>query len=249
MIKNGMTISKEWVAKKEIIRTVYKRLLDAYGPQGWWPLINYNGINPTKTGYIKGYHPGDYRFPLNKDQQFEISIGAILTQNTAWPNVEKALNNLNDFCSIQYSVIKDMDDDQLKGLIRPAGFFNQKSRYIKSYCQFFNELKGHVPTRKELLSIKGIGEETADSILLYAFKVPTFVIDAYTKRIFLYLGIISGKEKYRDIKRLFEDSLESDCIVYQEYHALIVEHAKRYYSKAPYGIKDSLLNEIIVTSK
>lgn len=235
-------------ASNNIIPLVYERLLKAYGPQGWWPLVSFKGINPTKSGSINGYHPSNYSFPETKDQQFEISIGAILTQNTAWPNVEKALLNLNEYCGINCEKVNNLKLDKLKELIRPAGFFNQKSLYIKNYCSFFLKLKERIPTRKELLNLKGIGEESADSILLYAFKEPEFVIDAYTRRIFSHLGIIDGKEKYKTLKELFQSNLEKDLVIYQEYHALIVEHAKSFYSKKPHGNNDTLLNDIIEPS-
>lgn len=228
-----------------IINLAYERLLNTYGAQGWWPLIDSNGINPTKSGSVNGYHPGNYSYPKTANQQFEISIGAILTQNTAWPNVEKALMNLKNYCGIRCEEVNNLDINKLKELIKPAGFFNQKSLYIKNYCNFFLDLEGRVPNRSELLSLKGIGEESADSIMLYAFKVPEFVIDAYTKRIFTHLGIINGKEKYRVLKELFQNSIEKDLVIYQEYHALIVEHAKRYYSKKPHGVNDTLLNDFI----
>lgn len=244
-----MTISKKWDVKKNIIEEVYNRLYKCYGPQGWWPLLDVEGRNPTKTGSIKGYHPGNYSYPINKDQQFEIAIGAILTQNTAWPNVEKALINLKSQCGITDKTILKIEIEELKVLINPAGFFNQKSQYIKNYAHFFSALNERIPSRKELLSIKGIGEESADSILLYSFNVPTFIIDAYTRRIFTYLGIVKEADKYVDIKKVFEKSLPSDIVMYQEYHALIVEHAKRYYSKKPFGYNDSLLNDLIVSRK
>ncbi len=249
MTKNGMTILKKWDVKDSRIEAVYKKLLKEYGPQGWWPLMDVDGTNPTKTGSINGYHPGNYKYPFNENQQLEIAIGAILTQNTAWPNVEKALKNLKKECGINCNSILKINIEDLKELIKPAGFFNQKANYIKNFIQYFKDLKGSVPERKDLLHIKGIGEETADSILLYSFRVNSFVIDSYTKRIFNYLEIIDSSFKYREIKRFFENNLSSDLITYQEYHALIVEHAKRYYSKKPYGENDNLLIEFKVSSK
>lgn len=249
MIKNGTTTSKLWDAKREIIREVYNRLYNEYGPQGWWPLLDVDGTNPTKTGSIKGYHPKDYSYPKTDNQLLEIALGAILTQNTAWFNVEKALQNIRNHCGFNISELKNIDINELKVLIKPAGFYNQKSLYINNFIMFFESLNGKIPTRKEILKVKGIGEESADSILLYGFKVTTFVVDAYTKRIFSYLGIINQNEKYARIKELFEKSIETDLVKYQEYHALIVEHAKRFYSKKPYGINDQLLNDLILASK
>lgn len=249
MTKNGMIISQKLDAKDNRIEAIYKRLFKEYGPQGWWPLLDIDGTNPTKTGSINGYHPGNFEYPINKEQQLEIAIGAILTQNTAWTNVEKALINLRNSCGINFDSIQNVNIEELKEYIKPAGFFNQKANYIKNYISFIKELKSANPNRKELLTIKGIGEETADSILLYAFKEKSFVVDAYTKRIFNSLGVIDETYKYREIKSLFEYNLPNDLVIYQEYHALIVEHAKRFYSKKPYGENDNVLNDFKVTSK
>jgi len=224
------------------IFSIYRILLKRYGKQGWWPLISHKGCNPTKTGCISGYHPGDYSFPKTDSEIFEICIGAILTQNTGWPNVEKALINLKKRRALEPEHLKRLSDGKLRELIKPAGYYNQKSKKIKLFTAFFISLNGRTPLREELLGIWGIGPETADSILLYAYKVPTFVIDAYTQRFFLKLGLIDRKMDSDDIKQVFETNLEKDLIVFQEYHALIVEHAKRYYSKKPHGKNDFLLD-------
>jgi endonuclease-3 related protein len=216
---------------KNNIQLIYKELLKMYGPQGWWPMLDCKGVNPTKTGAIKGYHPGDYTYPKTEDQKFEICLGSILTQNTAWPNVEKALLNLKKLDAINPKRLLALKDETLKEAIRPAGYFNQKARKLKEFTQFYINLSKRVPTRDELLQIWGIGKETADSMLLFAYKVPIFKIDAYTKRIFLNLKLINPNDEYDEIKQLFESNLEKDFIIYQEYHALIVEHAKRYYMK------------------
>jgi len=208
------------------IKEIYDLFLKQYGPQGWWPLISHKGSNPTKSGSINGYHPGDYTFPRTREQVFEICLGTILGQNTAWPNVEKALLNLNKLDVIDPKRLLSLDEDVLKDAIRPAGYFNQKAKKLKGFAKFFLHLRGRIPKRQELLDIWGIGPETADSMLLYAFKVPTFVIDAYTRRIFANLGHIDEKADYEHIKALFENNLKSDLIMFQEYHALIVEHAK-----------------------
>ncbi len=117
---------------------------------------------------------------------------------------------------------------------------NQKAVYLKELTQFFISLEGRTPERKELLAVKGVGNETADSILLYAFKEPEFVVDAYTKRIFSHLDIVDGGTGYMEVKKLFESSLPRNTALYQEYHALVVEHAKHYYNKKPYGVEDPL---------
>lgn len=207
--------------------TIYEQLLHAYGPQGWWPLLDFDGINPTKTGSVKGYHPGDYSFPKTDGQKFEICLGAILTQNTAWPNAEKALLNLKAANALRPHAILALPEEKLKEAIRPAGYFNQKARKLQEFAKFYSALKGNAPKRKDLLGIWGIGPETADSILLYAFSQPVFVVDAYTKRIFSGLGFFSEKAGYDEVQKLFEDNLPKDYKLYQEFHALIVEHAKR----------------------
>jgi len=133
-----------------------------------------------------------------------------------------------------------LNEEILKEAIRCAGFLNQKSVYIRKIARFFIDLNGQTPTRKQILEVKGVGEETADSILLYAYKKPEFVIDAYTRRILFNWGLIEEKVKYKDVKELFESNLPRDVPLFQEYHALIVEHAKRYYQKKPYGLSDPL---------
>ncbi len=212
-----------------MILKIYGELLKAYGFQGWWPLTGHEGVNPTKTGSIKGYHPNDYSFPHNDSERFEICVGAILTQNTNWQNVEKSLINLkknNLLCAA--SII---DNPQLVGdCIKPSGYFNIKSGYLRNFSEFYINMNGKIPSRNELLKVKGIGKETADSILLYAYNEPSFVIDAYTKRIAKNLEL-SDNIGYDFLKKLFEDNLPKDYKIFQEYHALLVEHAKRHYVK------------------
>jgi len=221
------------------IYKIYTLLLKKYGAQGWWPFL---GI---------GYHPNDYSYPKNSNQIFEVALGSILTQNTTFVSVTKAMNNLQENNCITIGAIKNIDIDKLKELIKPAGYFNQKANYILEFIQFYDVLNGSVPTREELLKVKGIGEETADSILLYGYNQTQFKVDAYTKRLLLELGLIDEKAKYKDIKKMFENALENEIQdenerrkIYQEYHALIVEHGKHYYSKKPYGINCFLKEEI-----
>lgn len=223
---------------------IYEKLFSLYGPQGWWPLIGLHGDNPTKTGSINGYHPGNYDFPKTDNQRFEIMLGAILTQNTTWTSAEKALGNLKELDALNPEKIFNMDLIDLKEAIRCAGFLNQKSVYIQEIAKFFISLEGQIPSRKEILHVKGVGNETADSILLYAYKQPEFVIDTYTKRIFYQLGLIGEKASYLDVKELFESNLPREVPIFQEYHALLVEHAKRYYQKKPYGNNDHLMELI-----
>ncbi|MDD4352836.1 MAG: endonuclease III domain-containing protein [Candidatus Nanoarchaeia archaeon] len=219
--------------------SIYNKLLNKYGYQGWWPLIEHEGNNPTKTGSIKGYHVNDYSFPKNDFQRFEICIGVILTQNTNWVNVEKSLNNLykNDFLSPE-KIINNIE--KVKELIKPSGYFNIKAGYLFNFSKFYLSLKARLPSRDELLSVKGIGKETADSILLYAYNQPIFVVDVYTKRIFNNLRIINSIN-YEEIRAFFENELPKDYRLFQEFHALIVEHAKNHYIKKPYGLNDFLV--------
>lgn len=216
--------------KNATIKAIYSDLLNRYGCQGWWPLLDYEGNNPTKTGSITGYHPGVFDVPSSRNQIYEVAIGAILTQSVGWVSVEKALKNLKGIGALTPEGLLKTDEKRLKDAIKPAGYFNDKTRKIRLFTQFFLPLK-RVPLRDDLLKLWGIGPETADSILLYGYGVPTFVIDAYTRRIFTNLGYINEKDSYDDVKGLFEKNLTPDKVVFQEYHALIVEHAKRYYSR------------------
>lgn len=214
------------------IEKLYHGLLKLYGPQGWWPLLDHCGTNPTKTGSISGYHPGDYSYPKNKHQQFEICVGAILTQNTNWINVEKALLNLKQHNILNPTKLTTKNQEAIKTAIRPSGYFNQKTKKLIIFAHFFRNLPSKkIPTRNQLLELWGVGPETADSILLYAFKQPEFVIDAYTKRILLKENLIQEKATYDQIKQLFQKNLKPDYTLFQEYHALLVEHAKRYHQK------------------
>jgi endonuclease III related protein len=226
---------------KEKIMEIYDKLYSTYGPQGWWPLIHHKSTNPTKSGSVRGYHPQNYDLPENREQVFEILVGAILTQNTAWTSAENALCNLYELDALNPQRMLNLVNEALKEAIKPAGFLNQKSVYLKQISNFFLSLQGRTPQREELLKVKGVGNETADSILLYAFKQPEFVVDAYTKRIFSHLGLIDERATYHQIKELFESNLPRDLTIYQEYHALIVEHAKRYYSRKPYGVNDPIM--------
>ncbi len=212
------------------LQQIYTRLLKEYGRQGWWPLLDLGSVRyrPGDKNY-GGYHPGEYSYPKTDAQRFEICVGAILTQNTAWNNVKTALANLKAINALSAKRMATIGESALKKAIRPAGYYNQKARKLKGFARFFMALKGRTPTREELLAVWGIGPETADSILLYAYKRPSFVIDAYTKRIMRNLGLIDSRASYDDIKALFEQSLQSDAAVFQEYHALLVEHAKRFY--------------------
>ena len=235
--------------KSPIIYQIYTRLYETYGPQGWWPFINYQGSNADKRGNHEGYHIGDYSFPRSELEVFEVCLGSILTQNTSFTSVVKSLHNLNDIQALSSEAIKKLPLATLKTCIRPSGYHNQKAKYILAFISFYEKLEGTVPKREELLKVLGIGEETADSILLFAYKRPEFKVDTYTKRILLDLGLIHEKAKYQELKTLMQDSLQEHylnekeaLILYQEYHALLVNHAKEFYSKKPYG-KGSFLQD------
>lgn len=201
------------------LKTIYRVLYQAFGPQGWWPLYN------DKTGRIE-YHLNDYSFPKNEQQSFEIILGAILTQNTSWKNVEKALEHLKECNLLKKERITSLSTQELAVHIRSSGYHNQKARKIKEFLEFSGEI-----TRNSLLSIWGIGPETADSILLYACKQPIFVVDAYTKRIMERIGL--KFKSYDDLQRIFMDSIKPDYKVYNEFHALLVELGKKICKKQP----------------
>jgi endonuclease-3 related protein len=222
------------MAKNELIKVIYNRLLERYGTQGWWPLVSKAG----KPGFDeRGYHKGNYDFPKTHSERFEIGIGAILTQNTAWRNVELAFSMLMDNKLLSPEQIGSAPEALLKASIKPCGYFNQKAKKLVILARFFLTLRKRkalkTPSRDELLGLWGIGNETADSILLYAFKEPFFVVDAYTKRIFERLGVITPKLSYDAIQELFHEALPREPEIYNEYHALIVEHAKVHCRKKP----------------
>ena len=232
------------------VMKIYKTLYKEYGPQGWWPFINYEGKNTSKEGNTEGYHVLDYSFPRNKNEIFEVCLGSILTQNTTFTSVVKSLHNLNNINHLCYKKIKTMPIDELKILIKPSGYHNQKSNYILEFINFFEALEDRIPTRDELLQIKGIGPETADSILLFAFNQAQFKVDAYTKRMLVHNNLIAENAKYNEIKYFMEEEIKKEIkeeveliIVYQGYHALIVNQAKQNYSKKPYGEGCFLTNQ------
>jgi endonuclease-3 related protein len=195
-----------------------------------------------------GYHPGDFSYPRNDQQRFEVCVGAILTQNTSWKNARLALANLKKLNLLSIRNILNSDSDHLALAIKSAGYYNQKAIYLNNLARLFNEspfdalVKMPLEVcRKKLLCVKGIGPETADCVLLYALNKPSFVIDAYTNRIVSRLGIAGERQSYSQSRKLFEASLERDTRVYQEYHALLVKHGKTYYSRKPFGLRDTIL--------
>ncbi len=196
------------------MKKIYEKLYSYYGPQNWWPIIQ---KNPTKQQKIS-----------------EIIIGTILTQNTSWKNVEKALNNLNNNHLLSLKNIKKTNTEKLASLIKSSGYYNQKAKILKRIAEFYSENNlNKEELRNKLLNIKGIGNETADSILLYAFNIPIFVIDAYTKRIFSRMGFCEKDISYNKLQELFMKNLEKDTILFKEYHALLVKLAKDFCNKKP----------------
>lgn len=194
------------------MKHIYKQLLKKHGPQKWWPVRH-------------AFSP----------KEFEICVGAILTQNTNWRNVEKALRNLSDDGATKAEIIAAMPLPKLQRLIRPSGFYKQKAKCLKNFADFVCKFNGTFyenVTREELLSMNGIGPETADSILLYACNKPYFVIDAYTRRLLLQQKAIKGTEGYDEIAQMFEKSLPKNVPLYQEFHALIVAEVKNHRKSA-----------------
>jgi endonuclease-3 related protein len=193
------------------LAAIYRALFARYGNLRWWP---------AKTPY-------------------EVIVGAILTQNTAWTNVERAIANFSDDLSPER--VMNLDMNSLAEIIRPAGFFNQKARYLREVTAWFGRYDFDVSAarklplariRAELLSVRGVGNETADSILLYAFGFPSFVADAYTARLLSRLPIDAGKG-YENVKAYFERELPRDVEIYNNFHALIVVNAKEHCRKKP----------------
>ena len=224
---------------------IYAILLKAFGPRGWWP-TTVKGIKPQ-------YHK-KRRLNLSSREIFEICIGAILTQNTAWSNVEKAIENINSAGLMNPLKIKSVNSNRLAGIIKSSGYYKQKSIKLKIFAEHIHKehksgLKKWLKNaeinelRNELLSLYGIGPETADSIILYAAGKPKFIADAYAIRIFNRIGFFNSL-KYDFVQNYFEHSLKKDVYLFQEYHALIVELAKIYCKK-----KKPLCNECPVGKK
>lgn len=164
-----------------------------------------------------------------KPREFEIVIGAFLTQNTNWRNVEKALANLIAARKLTAISIAETPLPELRQLVKPSGFYRQKAKRLRDLCRFIDNFGGdfyRAVTREQLLALTGIGKETADSILLYACNKPYFVVDAYTRRLLLREKLFEGGKKYDQIKEIFERSLPKNVNLYKEFHALIVENEK-----------------------
>ncbi len=199
---------------------VYRLLRGAYGPRRWWPVTPPGGTTPLYTGG-----------PRSELQRFEVAVGAILTQNTAWSNAARAIESLNLLGAMSPRAIGRMELPALAAAIRSAGYFNQKAKRLKTIARYFASHR--IPTRAGLLALDGVGPETADSIMLYAFGERCFVVDAYTRRLFGRLGLVAQSDPYEEIRDRFERNLPRRVFVYREYHALIVEHGKLVCRKLP----------------
>jgi len=198
------------------IYQIYQYMFRAYGPQHWWP----------------------------GETAFEVMVGAVLTQNTSWANVERAIKNLQQDNALTAERIIAMPHKHLAHLLTPSGYFNVKATRLKNFCHWYLEKGGSKKIQRisthdlriQLLEVNGIGPETADDMLLYALKRPVFVIDAYTRRLFKRLAITSGNESYEVLRALFENKLsrvKDKVTMFNEYHALIVHHAKYFCRSKP----------------
>lgn len=179
------------------INEIYSKLEEEYGKMNWWPTVSNN-------------------------RRFEICVGAILTQNTSWGNVEKAIRNLDKFNFLRKDAIKQLNEEELGQLIRSSGYFRQKAKKLKAFVDFLDSKKEI--TRENLLNVWGIGKETADSILLYAYDKPVFVIDSYTMRIMRRIGF--EFKDYDELQNKFIENLPEDVKLFNEFHALFVRHGK-----------------------
>ena len=197
------------------IQKIFNSLLARYGGQSWWPA----------------------------DTPFEVMVGAVLTQATSWANVELAIARLKDAGALSPSAMRALDAAELAALIYSSGFHNIKARRLKALVDYIGDAYGDDidamraadcdTLRREMLAVSGIGEETADAILLYALDKPVFVVDAYSRRLTERLGIAPQSQSYGAHQRLFTDNLPHDRALFAEYHALIVEHGKQACRKTP----------------
>ena len=186
-------------------------MLRRWGSQAWWP----------------------------GDSPWEIAVGAVLTQNTNWRNVEGAIANLKEVGALSVVAVLALDNNELAALIRPAGYFNLKAKRLKALAVWWNDNEGLAESmdtetlRTSLLTVNGVGEETADSILVYAFGRARFVVDAYTRRLVTRHGLLEEKVRYSEIQAFFEAALEPDNPLCNEYHALIVQLGKEHCRPTP----------------
>lgn len=210
------------------IKEVYQILFEHYGPQGWWPIQRRAG----SEGFDEdGYHPG-IELRIDQEDAFEIAVGAVLTQNTSWKNVRMSLSKLHEYIDAHAltwspSDLLSLPRHSLAELIRSSGYYNQKAKKLHFLADFLRKCEKE-PQRNALLSIWGIGPETADSILLYVYRQPYFVVDAYSRRIFGRTTSAAdfSKGTYDTVQKIFHQAISPDPTIYAEYHALLVQHAK-----------------------
>lgn len=220
-------------AKVELA-SIIERLSKAYGPRGWWPL-------PSRAG-LEGRNDGGYRNassePIGPDfvgparearrsARFEIAVGAVLAQNTAWRGASKATAALAARGLLSPAVLLRAEASELEALLRPAGTYARKALYLKTLAAAWPVLDSGVPSRAELLKLRGIGYETADCILCYCYGEPRFVADAYARRIAARCGAAAPGLSYEELRLIAEAALAPDAAYLAEAHALLVEHAKR----------------------
>jgi endonuclease-3 related protein len=199
----------------QVLPDIYQRLYKKYGPQHWWPA----------------------------DEPFEVIVGAILTQSTAWANVEKAISNLKQAGALTPDALRKLPQDELAALIHSCGYYNAKAIKLKGFAIWFGKYFGDSleklfaqdigQLRQQLLGVFGIGPESADAILLYAGNKPVFVIDAYTQRIFGRIGIKPRHDEYQYWQAIFMKNLPADAVLFNEYHALLVRLAKEVCRQYP----------------
>ena len=209
---------------------IYSKLLKHFKRQFWWPVIPKGKFHPEYSGG-----------PKNEKQQLEVCFGAILAQSTSWKNAEKAIVELNKRNLFDIRKISKINVKKLAKIIKSSGYHNQKARKLKNFCEFLSRnydgrlvslFKNDIAElRAQLLSVNGIGPETADSIILYAAKKPIFVIDAYAKRIMNRLGY--NEKTYEELQKLFMKSLPNSEKLFNEFHALLVELGKNICKKNP----------------
>lgn len=201
--------------RRQLLEEIFHRLYRAFGPQHWWPA----------------------------ETPFEVIVGAILTQNTAWKNVQRSIEELRERRLLSLEALNAASQEELAQAVRSSGYYNQKAKKLKAFCRHIegnwqNDLGGFLAQplqnlRSELLSLYGIGPETADSIVLYAANQPSFVVDAYTQRIFYRHGWVPAKIRYPELRDFFMNALNGDVEFYKEYHALIVRTGHLYCRRKP----------------
>lgn len=201
------------------VKQAYQDLLGRHGRQGWWPLLTRAG----QDGFDKdGYHPGTYDVIATEQHRFEVYTGAILTQNTTWENAQKALQALQQHHLLNPSSLQSAEDDRIASLIEPAGYYNQKTTYLQAIADAFNNET--TPTRHDLLTVTGVGDETADTILCYAHSEPRIIADEYTRRWLDNHGV--KRTDYDDIQAYIDQRFPRNTEQRQELHALIVTDQK-----------------------